>query len=383
MSQPKSAAIIAGAGLGNRLGATLPKALIQIEGRTLIERAFTALSPVVDEIVITAPAGFENEFQKIVGESAKVITGGVLRSDSVNLALKALSPSIQYVLVHDAARALATSGLAKRVLSELEGGEVAVIPALPVIDTIKEIDGSGYVRNTPDRSALRAIQTPQGFARAALQRAHEASEDATDDAALVEALGLKVKTIDGEALALKITNPMDIATAIGLLNPNSKSLQVGFGTDAHAFSSDSSRPLWLGGINFPGEVGVDGHSDGDVAAHAICDALLSGAQLGDLGSNFGTSDPEYASASGERLLRETLDRISRAGFEIENVSVQVVCNRPKIGPRRAEMINALSNALAGATVSVSATSTDGLGFTGEGKGIAAIATALLAHRIAK
>jgi len=143
MSQPKSAAIIAGAGLGNRLGANLPKALLQIEGRTLVERAFSALSPIVDEIVITAPTGYEAEFQKIVGDSAKVITGGVLRSDSVNLALSALSPSIQFVLVHDAARGLASSELAKRVLAELESGEVAVIPALPVVDTIKEVDSSG------------------------------------------------------------------------------------------------------------------------------------------------------------------------------------------------------------------------------------------------
>jgi 2-C-methyl-D-erythritol 4-phosphate cytidylyltransferase/2-C-methyl-D-erythritol 2,4-cyclodiphosphate synthase len=231
------------------------------------------------------------------------------------------------------------------------------------------------VRTTLNRSALRAIQTPQGFERALLLRAHEASEDATDDATLVEALGVKVKTIPGEALALKITNPTDIAIAHSLLNPNSKELRVGFGTDAHAF--DSSRKLWLGGILWEGESGLAGHSDGDVAAHAICDALLAGAQLGDLGSNFGTADPKYQGASGSTLLRETLERITKAGYEISNVSVQIVCNRPKIGTRRSEIIENLSQSLSGASVSVSATSTDGLGFTGEGKGIAAIATALL------
>ncbi|MFM1789548.1 MAG: hypothetical protein RLZZ12_897 [Actinomycetota bacterium] len=380
MSQPKSAAIIAGAGLGNRLGAKLPKALLQIEGISLVERAFTSLSTVVDEIVITAPKGFADEFRKIVGESAKVITGGVLRSDSVKLALESLSPSVEYVLVHDAARGLATSDLATRVLSELKSGEVAVVPALPVVDTIKEIDSSGYVRNTPDRSVLRAIQTPQGFSVSVLRRAHEASEDATDDAALVEALGVKVKTIPGEARAMKVTNPEDIALACSLLNPELKELRVGFGTDAHAFSSDTSRELWLGGILWPGEVGVDGHSDGDVAAHAICDALFAAANIGDLGSNFGTSDPKYKNASGETLLKETLQRITSAGFSITNVSVQVVCNRPKIGPRRSEMISSLSNALNSASISVSATSTDELGFTGEGKGIAAVATALLSKR---
>ncbi len=381
MSQPKTAAIIAGAGLGNRLGAKIPKALIQIEGITLVERAFAALSKVVDEIVITAPTGFEDEFRKIIGDSAKVITGGVLRSDSVKLAVAAISPSVEKILVHDAARGLATSDLASRVLKELESEE-AVIPVLQVIDTVKEVDAAGYVRNTPDRNQLRAVQTPQGFSKSVLLRAHEASEDATDDAALVEALGIKVKTIPGEALALKITNPEDIAVAVSLLNPELRELRTGFGVDAHAF--EEGRTLWLGAIEWPGEVGVAGHSDGDVAAHAICDALFAAASLGDLGSNFGVDDPKYKNASGQSLLAESLNRITNAGFSIENISVQIVCNRPKIGARRNEIIEALSTALGGAPVSVSATSTDGLGFTGEGKGISALATALLnRNRISK
>jgi len=377
---PTSAAIIAGAGMGHRLGADIPKALIQIDGVTLVARAFASLSTVVDEIVITAPAGYEEQFRAIVGDSAKVISGGVLRSDSVNLALKSLSPTIKYVLVHDAARALATSDLASRVLSELEKGEAAVIPALNVIDTIKEVDRDGYVRNTPDRSILKAIQTPQGFSVDVLKRAHEASQDATDDAALVEALGMKVKTIAGEARAMKITNPEDIATAVTLLRPSNSEIRVGIGTDAHAFSSDPSRQLWLAGIYWPDVVGVDGHSDGDVAAHAICDALFSATSLGDLGSNFGVSDSKYAGASGAMLLSETLSRVTKAGYEIANVGVQIVCNKPKIGTRRAEAIAALSQALGGAAVSVTATSTDGLGFTGEGKGISAIATALVVKK---
>ena len=377
---PTSAAIIAGAGMGHRLGADIPKALIQIDGVTLIERAFAALSPVVDEIVITAPAGYEDQFRAIVGDSATVITGGVLRSDSVNVALKSLSPSTKYVLVHDAARALATSELAERVLHGLTSGESAVIPALSVVDTIKEVDRDGYVRSTPDRSILRAVQTPQGFSVDVLKRAHEASEDATDDAALVEALGVKVKTIPGEARAMKITNPEDIAMAVTLVRDLDANMRVGVGTDAHAFSSDASRQLWLAGIHWPDVVGVDGHSDGDVAAHAICDALFSATGLGDLGSNFGVSDPQYSGASGATLLAETFTRISKAGYVINNVAVQIICNKPKIGPRRAEAIGELSKALGGAPVSVTATSTDGLGFTGEGKGISAIATALVARK---
>ena len=153
--------------------------------------------------------------------------------------------------------------------------------------------------------------------------------------------------------------------------------KTGIGVDAHAFSLERDRPMWLAGVHWPNEIGVEAHSDGDVAAHAICDALLSAASLGDLGSNFGTDRPEYAGASGAKLLQETLVKISDAGFSINNVSVQIVGNRPKIGARRAECISALSTALGGAAVSVSATTTDGLGFTGEGKGLSAIATALI------
>ena len=381
MSQlPKSAAIIAGAGMGHRLGAEIPKALIQIQGITLLERAFISLSKVVDEIVITAPAGYEEQFKAIVGQSAEVITGGVLRSDSIRVALKALSPSVESVLIHDAARALASSALAARVLGDVQSGQSAVIPVLKVIDTIKEIDRDGFVRATPDRSSLVAAQTPQGFNRKVLERAHSASDDATDDAALVEAIGVKVKTIEGEASAFKITTKEDIGQALLLLSPIDRNFKVGLGVDAHAFSSDQNRKLWLAGLLWPEQIGVDGYSDGDVAAHAICDALFSAAGLGDLGSNFGVDDPKYQGASGETLLKEALSTITRAGYEIGNVSLQIVCNKPKIGPRRAEAIKALSKALGGAEVSVSATSTDGLGFTGQGLGISARATALLIEK---
>jgi 2-C-methyl-D-erythritol 4-phosphate cytidylyltransferase/2-C-methyl-D-erythritol 2,4-cyclodiphosphate synthase len=381
MSQlPKSAAIIAGAGMGHRLGADIPKALIQIQGITLLERTFTSLSKVVDEIIITAPAGYEEQFKALVGQSATVITGGVLRSDSIRVALKALSPSVESVLIHDAARALASSSLAARVLGEVKSGLSAVIPVLKVIDTIKEIDRDGFVRATPDRSSLVAAQTPQGFNRQVLERAHSASDDATDDAALVEAIGVKVKTIEGEISAFKITTKEDIGQALLLLSPSNRNFKVGMGVDAHAFSSDQDRKLWLAGLFWPDQIGVDGYSDGDVAAHAICDALFSAAGLGDLGSNFGVDNPKYQGASGETLLSEAFGKITSAGFEIGNVSVQVVCNKPKIGPRRAEAIEALSKALGGAQISVSATSTDGLGFTGQGLGISALATALLIEK---
>ncbi len=377
----KTAAIIAGAGSGHRLGADLPKALVKLLDKTLVEHAVAALAPVAQLIIVTAPAGFEDKFKELLGDQVTVITGGVLRSDSIRIALAKIPADFEYVLVHDAARAIASTELAKNIATELAKGEQAVIPVLDVVDTIKEVDASGYVRSTPDRSTLRAVQTPQGFVKSVLAHAHSSAEDATDDAALVEAIGIKVKVIAGEERALKITTKSDLTRAAQILLPNTeKEIRVGIGTDAHAFSSDSSRKLWLAGLLWDGEVGVDGHSDGDVAAHAICDALLSAANLGDLGSNFGVSDPKYAGASGATLLTETLNKVNSAGFEIQNVAVQIVGNRPKIGPRRSEAIAAISKALNGAVVSVSATSTDGLGFTGEGKGLSAIATALIVSK---
>ena len=374
----KTAAIIAAAGMGHRLGANLPKSLVKLLDKTLVEHAVANLSPVCQLIIVTAPKGYEDQYSQILGDQVSVITGGVLRSDSIRLAISKIPANYEYVLVHDAARALASTTLASSVLNQLIQGEQAVIPALDVVDTIKEVDNNGYVRNTLNRASLKAIQTPQGFSRSVLERAHQASEDATDDAALVEALGIAVKVVAGEQCALKITNQSDLASALKFLIPDSdKKYKVGIGVDAHAFAADKSRKLSLAGLIWENEIGLDGHSDGDVAAHAICDALLSAADLGDLGSNFGVAEAKYAGATGATMLSESLAKIKSAGYKIENVSVQIVGNRPKIAPKRAEAISALSKALSGAKVSVSATSTDGLGFTGEGKGLSAIATALL------
>ncbi len=372
------AVIIPAGGSGERLGAKIPKALVQLGGKTLIEHAVARMAPIANQIIVAAPAGYEESFQEILGSEVTVITGGLTRTLSVKKALPHVDKENDYILVHDAARALASTELAMRVIDSLRAGEKAVIPGLAVSDTIKRIDGDNYVTKTPTRSKLRAIQTPQGFTRKLLIKAHTSSDDVTDDAGLVEDRGVDVKVIAGEERALKITTMQDLSNAERMLLPLiDNQMRVGIGTDAHAFSEDPSREMWLGGIFWPREVGVDGHSDGDVAAHAICDALLSAAALGDLGSNFGVSDPKYAGASGSQLLAETLDRLKNAGYSINNVSVQIVGNRPKIGPRRAEAALALSQALGGAQVTVSATTTDGLGFTGHGLGISAIATALL------
>jgi 2-C-methyl-D-erythritol 4-phosphate cytidylyltransferase/2-C-methyl-D-erythritol 2,4-cyclodiphosphate synthase len=375
---PKVALLIPAAGSGERFGAPIPKALVQLNGRTLIEHAVLNLGPIASQIIVAAPAGYEDKFREILGDAVTVVTGGETRTKSVKITLENIAEDIEYVLVHDAARPLASVELGRSVIEALASGEVAVIPALNVADTVKEVDAANYVVSTPNRERLRAVQTPQGFARETLIKAHMQNIEATDDGALVEAMRGKVKIIAGENCALKITNPEDLASALKYLIPNQSSdIRTGVGVDAHAFSDDPNRALWLAGLLWENEIGVDGHSDGDVAAHAICDALFAAAGIGDLGSNFGTSKPEYAGASGERLLSETLKLVNSAGFTIQNVAVQIVGNRPKVGVRRVEAVTKISQALGGIPVSVSATTTDGLGLTGEGKGIGAIATALI------
>jgi 2-C-methyl-D-erythritol 4-phosphate cytidylyltransferase/2-C-methyl-D-erythritol 2,4-cyclodiphosphate synthase len=372
------AVIIPAGGSGERLGAKIPKALVQLGGKTLIEHAVANMSPIANQIIVAAPKGFELEFQTLLGSEVTVVTGGATRTLSVKRALDQVDAENEFVLVHDAARPLASTELALRIIDSLRAGERAVIPGLTVSDTIKRIDDDNYVTKTPTRSKLRAIQTPQGFTRKLLMKAHSSADDFTDDAGLVEDRGVAVKVIHGEERALKITTLLDLISAEQILFPVvDAQMRVGIGTDAHAFSLNPSRAMWLAGILWPKEIGVDGHSDGDVAAHSICDALLSAASLGDLGSNFEVGDPKYAGASGAQLLGETLQRVHAAGYTINNVSVQIVGNRPKIAGRRAEAAHALSEALGGAPVSLSATTTDGLGFTGEGLGLSAIATALL------
>ena len=368
------AAIIAAAGSGERFGAPIPKALIHLGDKTLLEHALANIAPVVNQIVVTAPAGYESRIKELVGEEIIVVTGGATRSESVRLGLAALPADTQFVLVHDAARSLASSALAQSILDALRAGDVAVIPGLPEVDTVKIVDAAGYVNATPDRASLRKVQTPQGFAYSVLKAAHALPQDATDDAVLVANAGHKVRIIAGEERALKITTPTDLATAMTFIG-DAHSFRTGAGVDAHAFGE--GRELWLAGLSWPGETGVDGHSDGDVAAHAICDALFAATSTGDLGSNFGTSRPEYAGASGTQLLQETLNIVTKAGYSIANVTVQIIGNRPRIGARRAEAISAISTALGGVSVSILATTTDGMGLTGEGKGIAAIASALV------
>ncbi len=383
--------VVVAAGMGTRLGAGIPKALVEIGDRPLIVHALRGIAGVsrVREVVVVVPPGHREEFRPLVGD-ARLVDGGAERTDSVAAGLAALSPEVDLVLVHDAARALAPAVLFDAVVDAVLAGADAAVPGLPVVDTIKQVDADGAVTGTPERAHLRAVQTPQGFRRAALEGAHTLGLQATDDAALVEAAGGRVQVIDGHPAALKVTVPADLDAARRMLADDEPAdtepadteaeegmlPRTGIGVDVHAYADDD-RPLALACLQWPGERGIEGHSDGDVAAHAVCDALLSAAGLGDLGTQFGVDRPQMKGATGTAMLADVLETLTDAGYRIGNVSVQIVGNRPKVGPRRAEAQEAMSAALGGAPVSVSATTTDHLGFLGRGEGVGAIANALV------
>ena len=401
---PTVAVIIVAAGSGIRLGHTEPKAFVLLHMRPLLDHALDSIfgmrSPV--QIIVVAPSDRVTDARAIAAAAAArhespaaaltIVVGGRTRQDSVDQGLAALLPSIDVVLVHDAARALTPASLCDAVVDAVRSTGHGIIPGLPVVDTIKRVAASGAILGTVDRSELWAVQTPQGFPRAMLAAARAWAvqngrfEPLTDDAALVADAGHPVSVIAGDALAFKITTPEDLDRADLILHaaatPPLLPLlpRIGTGLDVHAFAADTelddTTELWLAGLYWPGERGLSGHSDGDVACHAICDALLGAAGLGDIGSVFGTTDPRFSGAHGDVFLTETVRLVAAAGYQIGNVSVQIIGNRPKFAPRRAEAETRLAGILA-APINIAATTTDALGFTGRGEGVAATATALL------
>ena len=376
--RPRVAVIVVAAGSGTRLERNHPKAFVPVAGVTILERSLRGI-PAVDQLVIVAPEAHLDEAAAALaatGRAGTVVAGGATRQASVGAGLAVLSDEIGVVLVHDAARALTPASVFDRVIDEVLRSGHGVIPVLPVSDTIKRVDGAS-VLETVDRADLAAVQTPQGFIRDELDRAYAlADRDHTDDAGLVALAGGSVVTVAGDALSFKITTPADLRRAEHEVGEAMAAIRTGVGVDVHAY--DAAEPLWLGGLYWPDEVGLSGHSDGDAMSHAMCDALLSAAGLGDIGSRFGTDDPRFAGAHGEVFLRETVALVAGAGYAISNVAVQLISNTPRLGARRMELEAHLSG-LVGAPVSVSATTSDGLGFTGKGEGVAVIATALVAR----
>ena len=383
---PRVAVIVVAAGSGTRLAAGAPKAFVGIDEHTILRHALAgvAVAPSA-QVVVVVPAGREGdartEAESVFGDRidlVSVVTGGETRQRSVAAGLAALWADVEVVLVHDAARALTPPEVFARVIDEVDCSHAGVVPVRPVVDTLKRVSGAD-VTEAVDRTPLVAAQTPQGFPREELEAAYAvATDEHTDDTALFAAAGHAVRSVAGDDLSFKITTPADLDRARQLLRraaPAASALPlIGIGTDVHAFGGDA--PLRLAGLEWPGERGLRGHSDGDAVAHAIVDAVLAAAGLGDIGSQFGVDRPEYAGASGTVFLRATRELVAEAGFVVGNVSVQVQANRPRFAARRAEAEAVLSEAL-GAPVSVAATTTDGLGFTGAGEGVSATAVALV------
>jgi 2-C-methyl-D-erythritol 4-phosphate cytidylyltransferase/2-C-methyl-D-erythritol 2,4-cyclodiphosphate synthase len=385
------AIIVVAAGSGTRLGAAEPKALVDLGGQTILEHALSRVFEMTDaaQVIVVAPAARLDDVRTLAlgvagaaAEYVTVVAGGDTRQQSVTAGLEVLEPGVEVVLVHDSARAFTPASQFEAVIAGVRATGGGIVPGLAVADTIKQLDWTGAVERTVDRSQLVAVQTPQGFPREGLLGAYAvAAEDFTDDAAVFAAAGLPVTVVDGDPLAFKITTPWDLRRAESILSESARpaspaptGLRTGIGIDVHGF--DAGQPLWLGGLHWPGEPGLAGHSDGDAVAHAVCDALLSAAGLGDIGGNFGTDDPRFAGAHGDVFICATVRLVTEAGFTVENVAVQIIGNKPKVAPRRILIQERMSD-LVGAPVSVSATTTDGLGFTGRGEGVTAIATVLL------
>ncbi len=337
----------------------------------------------VDSVIVAAPPAALDEVGALVQTLrarvtspvvVQVVPGGPTRQASVAAALAAVPTGTQVVLVHDAARPLTPSTQFDAVAASVVASGVGAVPALQPADTMKAIDERGVVERTLDRSRLAAVQTPQGFPFDALVRAYErAAAEYTDDAALFAADGGEVVVVPGDPAAFKITTRWDLARAEDLHRPSGGGLRTGIGIDVHAF--DPAVALQLGGLGWPGP-GLAGHSDGDAVCHAVADALLSAAGLGDIGGVFGVDRPEEAGRAGPDFVRRVVQLLAEAGATPVNVAVQIVAVAPKVAPRRTQMQQVLSEAV-GAPVTVSGTTTDGLGFAGRGEGLTAVASALI------
>jgi len=313
---------------------------------------------------------------------APPVAGGATRQASVLAGLEALAelkPDI--VLIHDAARPFVSPGLITRAIDAAVNSRAA-IPAIAVTDTIKLIDDKGAVEGTPDRSRLRIAQTPQSFSFDIILAAHrraaaEGLMDFTDDAAIAEWAGLTVSTFEGDVTNMKLTTPEDFIREEARLSAALGDIRTGTGYDVHAFGPGDH--LMICGVKVPHGQGVLAHSDGDVGLHALVDAILGALADGDIGSHFPPSDPQWKGASSDQFLKAAVDRVSARGGRISNLEVTLICERPRIGPLREAMRARIAeiSAVDSARVAVKATTTEKLGFTGRGEGIAATASATI------
>ena len=375
-------ALVVAAGRGTRLGGALPKQYLDLGGKMLLRHALDSLTRhrgISAVRVVFDPgdtAYYEQATQGL--DLLPPVAGGAKRQDSVRLGLEsltALNPA--RVLVHDGARPFLDAGLVDRVLAALDESPAA-IPALPLRDTVKRGAG-GVVTQTVERADLWRAQTPQGFRYKDILAAHRGviGQDLPDDAAVAERAGLPVRLIEGSEDNIKVTTADDLARAARILSARLGDVRTGQGFDVHAFGPGDH--VWLCGVKVPHDRALIGHSDADAGLHALTDAILGALGAGDIGVHFPPSDAQWRGAPSHKFLRHAAELVKQAGGAISHVDVTLICERPKIGPHRAAMVKRVAEILEldPKRVSVKATTTEQLGFTGRGEGIAAQAVATL------
>jgi 2-C-methyl-D-erythritol 4-phosphate cytidylyltransferase / 2-C-methyl-D-erythritol 2,4-cyclodiphosphate synthase len=377
---PAVYALVVAAGRGSRFGGSLPKQYLALGGATVLGHAVASLAahPRITDVLVTIRLEDRASFDHAVANIRVLppVPGGVTRQDSVRLGLEALAAySPDRVLIHDGARPFPDPALVDRIVDALDQA-VAAIPCLPLRDTIKRAEGN-RIRETIDRSALWRAQTPQGFHFDAILAAHRAAagRDLTDDAAVAEAAGMVPLLVEGLEDNLKVTTSEDLMAAERLIATRQADIRVGQGVDVHPFAPGDH--LWICGIKIPHGKSLAGHSDADVGLHALTDAVLGAIGAGDIGVHFPPSDPRWRGAASDQFLRHAADLVRARGGAVAAVDVTIVCERPRIGPHRAAMAERVAAILGinSGRVSIKATTTEKLGFTGRGEGIAAQAVA--------
>jgi 2-C-methyl-D-erythritol 4-phosphate cytidylyltransferase/2-C-methyl-D-erythritol 2,4-cyclodiphosphate synthase len=378
-------AIIAAAGIGRRLGAGVPKQLLDIGGQTMLERSVDAFvrHPRVQDVIVVLPAALAGDPPAWLAacDAVRVVAGGDRRQDSVANAFDQLDDDCEVILVHDAARPFVSAALIDRAI-DAAAAEGAAIAAVAVSDTVKRVsgaDGRRIIDSTIPRDEVFLAQTPQAFRRDVLRDAvalGRSGVDATDEASLAEQAGHEVHVIEGEAANVKITTGSDLEAA-RLAQARGVSMRAGAGYDLHRLVE--GRPLILGGVDVPSTVGALGHSDADVVCHAATDAILGAAALGDIGRHFPDTDPAWKGASSIDLLRRAAEMVSGAGFQIVNLDVVVVLERPKIAPFIERIREGVAAALGVQPdrVSVKGKTNEGVDAVGRGEAIAAHAVAMI------
>jgi 2-C-methyl-D-erythritol 4-phosphate cytidylyltransferase/2-C-methyl-D-erythritol 2,4-cyclodiphosphate synthase len=387
MNVERVSAVIAAGGAGRRLGADRPKQFLDLAGRPMLARTLDALAshPRITEVVVALPAEALAQPPAYLGEArrcpVRLVAGGARRQDSVANAVAAVAAEATLVLVHDAARPFVTPALVDAVI-DAAARDGAAIAALPVSDTVKLARDGAHgpvVATTVPRERVHLAQTPQVFRRAVLVGALASATDgpATDEAALVERAGHPVTLVPGDPGNVKVTTAEDLARARATLGAPEVGVRIGTGYDLHRLVQ--GRPLILGGVHVPFELGLDGHSDADIVCHAVTDAVLGAAAAGDIGRLFPDTDARWKGADSLALLRAALAAVRQAGYRVGNVDVTVIAQRPKLLPHVEAMRRNLAAALdvEPAAVSVKGKTNEGQDSMGRQESMACHAVALL------